>query len=124
MRRQGAIGTIEWSAKRGETELDMSNLALNLAWTARRHEHPAVAQVAVIGIPHDSLGEEVGAAVVLKAEATAKPDELRQYIKERVAAYKYPRRIWFADSLPTGPTGKLLRREVVPPPFEEAQSAW
>ena len=76
------------------------------------HEHPAVAQVAVIGIPHDSLGEEVGAAVV--------PDELRQYVKGRVAAYKYPRRIWFVDSLPTGPTGKLLRREVVPPPFEEA----
>ena len=85
------------------------------------HEHPAVAQVAVIGIPHDSLGEEVGAAVVLKAEAAAEPDELRQYVKGRVAAYKYPRRIWFVDSLPTGPTGKLLRREVVPPPFEEAQ---
>jgi long-chain acyl-CoA synthetase len=84
------------------------------------HEHPAVAQVAVIGIPHDSLGEEVGAAVVLKAEATAEPDELRQYVKGRVAAYKYPRRIWFVDSLPTGPTGKLLRREVVPPPSEEA----
>jgi long-chain acyl-CoA synthetase len=84
------------------------------------HEHPAVAQVAVIGIPHDSLGEEVGAAVVLKAEATAEPDELRLYVKGRVAAYKYPRRIWFVDSLPTGPTGKLLRREVVPPPLEEA----
>jgi long-chain acyl-CoA synthetase len=84
------------------------------------HEHPAVAQVAVIGIPHDSLGEEVGAAVVLKADATAEADELRQYVKGRVAAYKYPRRIWFVDSLPTGPTGKLLRREVVAPPFEEA----
>jgi long-chain acyl-CoA synthetase len=84
------------------------------------HEHPAVAQVAVIGIPHDTLGEEVGAAVVLKAEAIAEPDELRQYVKGRVAAYKYPRRIWFVDSLPTGPTGKLLRREVVPPPSEEA----
>ncbi len=84
------------------------------------HEHPAVAQVAVIGIPHDSLGEEVGAAVVLKADAAAEPDELRQFVKGRVAAYKYPRRIWFVDSLPTGPTGKLLRREVVPPPFEEA----
>jgi long-chain acyl-CoA synthetase len=84
------------------------------------HEHPAVAQVAVIGIPHDSLGEEVGAAVVLKADAAAEPDELRQFVKGRVAAYKYPRRIWFVDSLPTGPTGKLLRREVVPPPSEEA----
>ena len=82
------------------------------------HEHPAVAAVAVIGIPHESLGEEVGAAVVLKAGASAEPDELRQFVKGRVAAYKYPRRIWLVDALPTGPTGKLLRREVKPPPEE------
>jgi long-chain acyl-CoA synthetase len=82
------------------------------------HEHPAVAQVAVIGMPHDTLGEEVGAAVVLKAGASADPAELRAFVKQRVAAYKYPRRIWLVDSLPTGPTGKLLRREVTPPPEE------
>jgi long-chain acyl-CoA synthetase len=82
------------------------------------HEHPAVAQVAVIGIAHESLGEEVGAAVVLKAGVTAEVEELRRFVKGRVAAYKYPRRIWFLDSLPTGPTGKLLRREVKPPPEE------
>ncbi len=80
------------------------------------HEHPAVALVAVVGIPHDSLGEEVGAAVVLRPDASADVDELRQFTKERVAAYNYPRRIWFVDSLPTGPTGKILRREVKPPP--------
>jgi long-chain acyl-CoA synthetase len=79
------------------------------------HEHPAVAQVVVVGIPHDSLGEEIGAAVVLKSGATADPQELRAFAKKRVAAYKYPRRIWLVDHLPTGPTGKLLRREVVPP---------
>jgi long-chain acyl-CoA synthetase len=84
------------------------------------YEHPSVAAVAVIGIPHQSLGEEVGAAVVLKVGATAEAEELRQFVKGRVAAYKYPRRIWFVDSLPTGPTGKLLRREVKPPPSEEA----
>jgi long-chain acyl-CoA synthetase len=82
------------------------------------HEHPAVAQVAVIGIAHDSLGEEVGAAVVLKAGFAVGAEELRQFVKGRVAAYKYPRRIWFVESLPTGPTGKLLRREVVPPTEE------
>jgi len=82
------------------------------------HEHPAVAAVVVIGIPHESLGEEVGAAVVLKDGASAEPEELKQFVKGRVAAYKYPRRIWFVDSLPTGPTGKLLRREVKPPPEE------
>jgi len=66
------------------------------------HEHPVVAQVAVIGIPHDSLGEGVGAAVVLRAGATAEPDELRQYVKGRVVAYQYPRRIWSVDNLPSG----------------------
>ena len=84
------------------------------------YEHPAVAAVAVIGIPHESLGEEVGAAVVLKAGASAELEELRRFVKGRVAAYKYPRRIWFVDSLPTGPSGKLLRRKVKPPPSEEA----
>jgi long-chain acyl-CoA synthetase len=83
------------------------------------HEHPAVAQAVVIGMPHDSLGEEVGAAVVLKSGVSANSEELRQFVKERVAAYKYPRRIWFVDSFPTGPTGKVLRREVKPPPVEE-----
>jgi long-chain acyl-CoA synthetase len=82
------------------------------------YEHPAVAAVAVIGIPHEALGEEIGAAVVLKAGLSAELDELRQFVKGRVAAYKYPRRIWFVDDLPTGPTGKLLRREVAPPPEE------
>ena len=76
------------------------------------HEHPAVAEVAVIGIPHESLGEEVGAAVALKPGATATPDELKAFAKERVAAYKYPRQVWLVDALPKGPTGKILRREV------------
>ena len=79
------------------------------------HEHPAVAEVAVIGIPHDSLGEEVGAAVALKPGATATPDELKEFAKQRVAAYKYPRHVWLVDALPKGPTGKILRREVIPP---------
>ena len=79
------------------------------------HEHPAVAEVAVIGMPHPELGEEVGAAVALKPGASATPDELRSFVRDRVAAYKYPRKIWLIDSLPKGPTGKILRREVRPP---------
>jgi long-chain acyl-CoA synthetase len=76
------------------------------------YEHPAVAEAAVVGIPHDQLGEEVGAAVALKPGATATPEELQAYVKERVAAYKYPRHVWLEAELPKGPTGKILRREV------------
>jgi long-chain acyl-CoA synthetase len=84
------------------------------------HEHPAVAEVAVIGIPHDSLGEEVGAAVALKPGASASAAELQAFARDRVAAYKYPRRVWLVDALPKGPTGKILKREVTPPPAGEA----
>ncbi len=79
------------------------------------YEHPAVREVAVVGLPHAELGEEVGAAVALKDGAEADPDELRAFVKEQVAAYKYPRTIWIVDELPKGPTGKILKREIAPP---------
>ena len=79
------------------------------------YEHPAVAEVAVIGIPHDELGEEVGAAVTLKPGVTATTAELRAFAREQMAPYKYPRHVWFVPGLPKGPTGKILRREVHPP---------
>jgi long-chain acyl-CoA synthetase len=79
------------------------------------YEHPAVAEVACIGIPHPDLGEEVAAAVALKPGASAEVDELREWAKERVAAYKYPRHVWLVDALPKGPTGKILRRSVEVP---------
>jgi long-chain acyl-CoA synthetase len=79
------------------------------------YEHPAVAEAAVVGIKHQSLGEEVGAAVAVKPGASVDADELREFVKARVAAYKYARHIWFVPELPKGPSGKILRREVVPP---------
>jgi long-chain acyl-CoA synthetase len=79
------------------------------------YEHPAVREAAVIGIPHDSLGEEVGAAVALKPGMQVAESEIRDYVKANVAAYKYPRHVWFVDELPKGPTGKILKREIKPP---------
>jgi long-chain acyl-CoA synthetase len=79
------------------------------------HEHPDVVEAALIGMPHDELGEEVGAAVVLKPGSTADAEEIKQFVKARVAAYKYPRLVWIEDSLPKGPTGKIQRREIKPP---------
>jgi long-chain acyl-CoA synthetase len=79
------------------------------------HEHPAVLEVAVVGLPHPSFGEEVGAAVALKPGAVATEAELRDFVKSQVAAYKYPRHVWFVDALPKGPTGKILKRAIEPP---------
>ncbi|MFI9534420.1 long-chain fatty acid--CoA ligase [Nocardia fusca] len=79
------------------------------------YEHPAVAEAAVIGIADPYLGEQIGAAVSLKRGAHAEAGELIDFVRERMADYKYPRRVWFVPSLPKGPTGKILRRRVEPP---------
>src|SRR3954467_843319 len=82
------------------------------------YEHPAVREAAVIGIPHSEYGEEVAAAVALKPGATATAEELRAYVKEQVAGYKYPRVVWLVDELPKGPTGKILKKEIKVPDTE------
>ena len=79
------------------------------------YEHPAVREAAVVGVPHDQYGEEVGAAIALKQDACATAEELRGFVRERVAAFKYPRLVWIVDELPKGPTGKILKREIKPP---------
>ena len=79
------------------------------------YEHPSVLEAAVIGMPDDSLGEEVAAVVVVKQGADLDVSELRAFVKDQVAGYKYPRVIWVVDELPKGPTGKILKRELTIP---------
>ena len=79
------------------------------------YEHPKIREAAVIGVPHDEWGEEIGAAVVLHEGEELAPEEVCAYVKERIAAYKYPRIVWFMDDLPKGPTGKILKREIETP---------
>jgi long-chain acyl-CoA synthetase len=83
------------------------------------YAHPDVLEVAVVGVPHGILGEEVAAVVVRRPGADVTPDALQAWAKERVAAYKYPRRVLLVDELPKGPTGKILKREIDRSPLEE-----
>jgi long-chain acyl-CoA synthetase len=79
------------------------------------YEHPKIREAAVVGVPHDEWGEEIGAAVVLHEGEELGADEVSAFVKEQIAAYKYPRIVWFLDDLPKGPTGKILKREIEPP---------
>ena len=80
---------------------------------AALHEHPAVADCAVIGVPHPVLSEEVGAVIVLRPGTDVGADELSRHVRERLAAFNVPSRYWFrAEPLPRNPAGKILKREL------------
>ena len=85
------------------------------------HAHPAVAEAAVIGIPHERLGEEVMAVVTVRDGAAVTEAELDAYCRERIAAYKYPRRFEFRAQLPKNSLGKVLKDELLPPEFPRAE---
>jgi acyl-CoA synthetase (AMP-forming)/AMP-acid ligase II len=72
-------------------------------------DHPAIAQVVTFGVPHTKLGEDIGAAIVLKEGKTVSPDEIREFAKTRLADFKIPRTILILEEIPKGATGKLQR---------------
>ena len=77
------------------------------------YEHEAVAEAAVFGIPDDRLGEEVGAAVLLRAGASLTEDGLRTFLAKKLAKYKVPSRVWFLDQpLPRNANGKFVKRDL------------
>ena len=74
--------------------------------------HPSITEAAVLGVPDPKFGEEIKAFVVLKEGESLAGDDIVDYCKERLAAYKYPRSVEIRDALPKGPTGKILKRDL------------
>ena len=75
-------------------------------------EHPDVQEAAVIGVPHQVLGEDVGAFVVRKPGASLDNDALTAFCAEHLADYKRPRKLWFVTELPRNATGKVMKHKL------------
>jgi long-chain acyl-CoA synthetase len=75
-------------------------------------QHPDVVEAGVFGVPHVDLGEEVAAEVVLRPGSATTESDIRQFVKDRIAAFKYPRIVRFVEDLPKSHTGKVLKRDL------------
>jgi acyl-CoA synthetase (AMP-forming)/AMP-acid ligase II len=86
------------------------------------HLHPAVQQAAVVGVPHEVLGEDIAAAVTLRPRASATPDEILAFCREHLADNKVPRTLLILDTMPLNPNGKILKKDLVEPLAEAAEA--
>ncbi|MBO0838786.1 MAG: AMP-binding protein, partial [Actinobacteria bacterium] len=95
---------------------DMINAAGYKVWPREvedfLYQHPAVREAAVVGVPDPYRGETVKAFVALQPASSATPEELIEFCRQRMAAYKYPRSVEILDEVPKTATGKFLRREL------------
>jgi long-chain acyl-CoA synthetase len=87
------------------------------------YEHPDVVEVAVVGVPDEHFGEEVAAVLALAPGAQFDAGQFRGWAKERLSAYKVPRLFQVVDTLPKGPTGKILKRAIDPEGVRAASAA-
>jgi acyl-CoA synthetase (AMP-forming)/AMP-acid ligase II len=74
--------------------------------------HDSVREVAVIGVEDDDFGQRLAAFVVIEPTATVSPDELKQYVKQRLAGYKVPREVTLLEELPRNAAGKIVKRQL------------
>jgi len=86
------------------------------------HQHPAVQQAAVVGVPHEILGEDIAAAVTLRPDQSATADEIIAFCREHLADNKVPRTLVVMGELPLNPNGKILKRELVEPLTKAAEA--
>lgn len=86
------------------------------------HQHPAVQQAAVVGVEHEVLGEDIAAAVTLRPNTSATPDEIIAFCRQHLADNKVPRTLLVLDHMPLNPNGKILKKELVAPLTEAAKA--
>lgn len=75
-------------------------------------KHPKIAEVAVVGVPDDSLGERVRACIILKEPGSLSADEVKSYLQDKIAKYKIPEYVDFMEQFPRNPTGKILKHQL------------
>jgi long-chain acyl-CoA synthetase len=111
--RKGLFGTVVFAGRQKDVIKSGGYSVYALEVERALEEHPDVLEAAVLGIPDDRLGEIPGAVVRLAQGTSVQPDELIAWANERLASYKVPRRIVFADDLPRTGTRKVQKRELL-----------
>jgi acyl-CoA synthetase (AMP-forming)/AMP-acid ligase II len=111
--RKGVFGTVVFAGRQKDVIKSGGYSVYALEVERALEEHPAVLESAVVGLPDDRLGEVPAAVIRLAPGASVRPDELIAWAGDRLASYKAPRRIVFADDLPRTGTRKVQKRELL-----------